>query len=522
MIMGVKNLPAVRNYWDRSHDALTSGIIPSIMSCKRWERILSCLHLVDNDTVQRCGRNKKVPPPGPSTIPVQAPSQSMAGVDVTPLEEEVLWDADCSDSSEQSSLGSDDFGNGSEVDDTNDPNEISDSDEGHPNGLTIDRDGWPQPPDPHMTLVDKLAKTRWLIEHFVLVAQSLYSMEQMVCVDEMIVPYKGKYCSIRQFLRNKPTRFGIKIWALASCSSRYVFKIDVYLGKGTGGGPHGLGHAVVTGLLEGLENRGHTVVLDNLFSSVRLFHDLLTKGIWATGTIKGNRKGLPKDLTRKKTGTLRGNLVIKMHVHRQIVGISWQDSDMVTLLSTGADAWEPGVTVLRCLRGKVGQLIVPSTPVHRQYEMFMRGVDVTDQLRVNYSVQLSSHKWWHKIFAFIVDQSIINSYILFNSEMEKLGLPVMRHMRFNLAIADDLIKGLLERAANPVSVKPCRHSPAVPCYPDKEKRRRKCVVCGSKQKWFCPGCAFTWLCGYQCYAWYHLPEQAELRKLKPRRRRLRF
>jgi hypothetical protein len=54
-----------------------------------------------------------------------------------------------------------------------------------------------------------------------------------------------------------------------------------------------------------------------------------------------------------------------MHEYRQMVGISWQDSEMVTLLSTAKGKWAPGVIVLCRKRGKQGQLIVPSTLVHR-------------------------------------------------------------------------------------------------------------------------------------------------------------
>jgi hypothetical protein len=41
----------------------------------------------------------------------------------------------------------------------------------------------------------------------------------------------------------------------------------------------------------------------------------------------------------------------------------------------------------------------------------MRGVDVTDHLRGNYSCQLKCHKWWMKIFHLVVDQTTVNSYV---------------------------------------------------------------------------------------------------------------
>ena len=37
------------------------------------------------------------------------------------------------------------------------------------------------------------------------------------------------------------------------------------------------------GLLAGLEGRGHCLVVDNYFSSISLFRDLVGKGIYTTG-----------------------------------------------------------------------------------------------------------------------------------------------------------------------------------------------------------------------------------------------
>jgi hypothetical protein len=129
---------------------------------------------------------------------------------------------------------------------------------------------------------DKIAKCHWLVTAFRKHSRELYYMGEFLTVDELIVPYKGRYCRIRQFLQNKPIGFGIKIWALCDSQSRYCSDIIVYEGKGSTAGEEGMGHQVVTSLYLGLENRWHTIVCDNLFSSPRLFHDLMANGFWAT------------------------------------------------------------------------------------------------------------------------------------------------------------------------------------------------------------------------------------------------
>jgi hypothetical protein len=41
-----------------------------------------------------------------------------------------------------------------------------------------------------------------------------------------------------------------------------------------------------------------------------------------------------------------------------------------------------------------------TSPMHYQYTTYMRGVDVADQLRGEYSSQVRTHKWWHRLFFF--------------------------------------------------------------------------------------------------------------------------
>ena len=70
------------------------------------------------------------------------------------------------------------------------------------------------------------------------------------------------------------------------------------------------GANVVHGLLEGLENRGHIVVMDNFISSMPLFMELLGKDTYATGTVRANRIGLPTALAKKylHAKSLQGHL----------------------------------------------------------------------------------------------------------------------------------------------------------------------------------------------------------------------
>jgi hypothetical protein len=209
---------------------------------------------------------------------------------------------------------------------------------------------------------DKLAKVKWLVELFSKKSRELYNPGEFLTVDECVIPYKVIYCEVRQFFRNKPTKFGIKMWCVASNTSQYITDVQVYEGAGSHTAKEGMACEVVTTLLQGPEGHWHTLVCDNLFSSLQLFHDLLNKGIWAIGTLQPNRVGIPRSMVLHKGKNWKGgSLVIKMHRHRQMCVMNWQDSRLVRLLSTKQDPWRPNCNVLRRERSRRFHMGVLST-----------------------------------------------------------------------------------------------------------------------------------------------------------------
>ena len=78
---------------------------------------------------------------------------------------------------------------------------------------------------------DKLTRVRLLLEHVQKVSQQFYQPYDAVSVDERTVSSKHQYSGIRQFIRDKPIRFGLKLWVLADSLSGYTYSFYVYLGK---------------------------------------------------------------------------------------------------------------------------------------------------------------------------------------------------------------------------------------------------------------------------------------------------
>ena len=63
---------------------------------------------------------------------------------------------------------------------------------------------------------------------------------------------------------------------------------------------NGATHGVVLKLIEGLEHKGHHVYMDNYYTSHTLYTSLQQLGFGACGTVRVNRRGIPKEVTAAK------------------------------------------------------------------------------------------------------------------------------------------------------------------------------------------------------------------------------
>ena len=146
---------------------------------------------------------------------------------------------------------------------------------------------------------DKLRKVSSFLEFFKQKCKDLYRPFQRVAVDERMVKSKHR-SGIRQYIKNKPTKWGIKLWVLADSLNGYTCDFDVYIGRNAQRevSPNGLGYDVVMKLVAPLRNQGYHLYFDNFYTSVKLVKDLFQVLIPATGTAAKNRRGFPEAMKK--------------------------------------------------------------------------------------------------------------------------------------------------------------------------------------------------------------------------------
>ena len=87
-----------------------------------------------------------------------------------------------------------------------------------------------------------------------------------------------------------------------TCFTGYVVQCIPYFSRDNRSSPFKLYQDVVLKLLMASEilGKGFRLFIDNFYTSVELMEDLWARGTYACGTIRRNRKGLPKALMVKK------------------------------------------------------------------------------------------------------------------------------------------------------------------------------------------------------------------------------
>ena len=180
---------------------------------------------------------------------------------------------------------------------------------------------------------DKLYKVRHFATLLTSQFRSLYTLlHQQVTIDEAMIPFKGRL-SFKQYMKAKPTKWGIKVFVLSDATNGYVYRLQIYTGKDMESKTTaGLCSRVVLDLISGMEADGLHLFTDNYYTSPQLSLILYKKGVNKRGTARTNRKGFPKELIKTKREKQRG-----YHDYRSngpLLAVVWYDRKFVYFVST--------------------------------------------------------------------------------------------------------------------------------------------------------------------------------------------
>lgn len=249
---------------------------------------------------------------------------------------------------------------------------------------------------------DKFALFSDVWNRFIANSQKCYKPSPFLTIDEQLFPTKVR-CKFLQYMANKPDKFGIKFFLLANVDKPYVFNGFPYLGADdTRPANILLSQHVVMQLLTPYFGSGYNITLDNFFTSKKIAEACLEKNITIIGTIRGNRKELPSNLSQISNAKALYSTVAYRSENCLLTSYKCKRNKSVYLLSTYHSE-------LDYLTSKKK----PSTVT--DYNATKYGVDVIDQMAKHFTCKFKCRRWPVQTFCNVLDLSAINAYTLFVS-----------------------------------------------------------------------------------------------------------
>lgn len=292
-------------------------------------------------------------------------------------------------------------------------------------------------------------------------------LETDLCIDEQMIPFKGSLI-IKQYIKNKPTKWGIKLLALCG-QSGLCYDFIIYQGSTTELTPNhadvfGLAGALVTTLTERITEPNFRLYFDNYFSNYNVLQYLRNKFVYASCTARIDRFATPpfsSDKIMKEKGRGSSEEVVSKD---GIIMVKWFDNKSVVM----ASSYKGLGTTDTCKRWDKFQKEykqVSRPEVIKDYNQCMGGVDKLDFLITLYRTFIRSRKWTLRMFTHAIDMACANSWLQYKAKSALLKIPkrdVLDLLGFRAYVAEGLIKTnkmqekkqgrpLSDRSSNPAS-----------------------------------------------------------------------
>ena len=176
----------------------------------------------------------------------------------------------------------------------------------------------------------------------------------------------------------------------------------------------------------GVSGRGvnRVMCLDNWYTSIEVAVFLmLTYKVYLIGTIKTNRKGLPKEHIYPKIGRgkkVRGTMSTVMATISGVIVYftSWMDSKPVHGLSTLPTDKDTVQRKDKDADGRFAPTTIWRPTMWQYYNKGMGGTDLHDQLNQYYRTMVRCKKWPIRIFTHFLHSVVTNAYILYREKNE--------------------------------------------------------------------------------------------------------
>lgn len=315
---------------------------------------------------------------------------------------------------------------------------------------------------------DRIFKLSPLMKMLELKYKELLLPGKTICIDESLIPFRGRLI-MKQYIPSKAHKYGVKAFKLC-CSRGYTWKILLYAGQEKVEGMS-VPTNVVLSLANDLLGAGRIIVTDNYYTSLELANFLLERQTHLIGTLRRNRKHIPKDVASKK---LKKGEIIARENEKGITVLKWKDKRDVLMLST-----VHGDETIEIQRRRE---TIKKPVMIVEYNAGKGHTDLSDQMSSYVSSLRKTVKWYRKIaIKLIYGTTLVNAHILYKMVTGK----TIQYTEFKESVVLALLEDHTETETQEDNYQPAPKRQAVHTLErkqgDNRKVRRYCKGCYDKK-----------------------------------------
>lgn len=348
---------------------------------------------------------------------------------------------------------------------------------------------------PMRSELDKFSPIRELFERMVLSFQNYYSASEFLTIDEQLLAFRGR-CSFRQYIPSKPSKYGIKTFALVDAKTAYTLKLETYVGTQPPG-PYNQSNAakdIVIRMVEPVQNTNRNITADNWFTSFPLVSELSERKLTYVGTLRKNKKEIPKEFLPNKNRPENSSL-FGFRENSTLVSYCPKKQKVVLVVSSMHHDAE--------IDRETGEKQKPA--IITFYNHTKIGVDLVDQLCQKNNVARNTRRWPMVVFYNLLNVAAINAFCIYKANQVNARNKLIR-TDFLKNIAWEMVKPQIrERSRIPQIPRELsrrallllEENPPVLEREDRRGARGRCFYCGrardkTTRKW-CASCN-RWVC----------------------------
>jgi len=152
---------------------------------------------------------------------------------------------------------------------------------------------------------EKLVPIRNIYDKFVVACEANYTPETGCTIDESLNGFRGM-CTFKQYIPNKPSKYGIKVYVMADSKTFYLVSSKIYTGAGTHAPGLPVPNQAVLDLVPSVSGTSRNITTDNFYTSVPLAMSLKSRKLTLVGTTKKNKACFPPSfLVKADEGTIQ-------------------------------------------------------------------------------------------------------------------------------------------------------------------------------------------------------------------------